>query len=123
MKLAGKKDVLIIAAALILCAVALLLFGKGRGGDTVRVYLDDELYKEASLKEDQIITVEQSNGSINEIRIQNGGVYMQYSTCDNQLCIHQGEITPENAEKRPLGSWIICLPNRVTVELVPEEVQ
>ena len=123
MKLAGKKDVLIIAAALILCAVALLLFGKGRGGDTVRVYLDDELYKEASLKEDQTITVEQSNGSINEIRIQNGGVYMQYSTCDNQLCIHQGEVTPENAEKRPLGSWIICLPNRVTVELVPEEVQ
>lgn len=123
MKLAGKKDVLIIAAALILCAVALLLFGKGRGGDTVRVYLDDELYKEASLKEDQTIIVEQSNGSVNEIRIQHGSVYMQYSTCDNQLCIHQGEITPENAEKRPLGSWIICLPNRVTVELVPEEVQ
>ena len=123
MKLAGKKDVLIIAAALILCAVALLLFGKGRGGDTVRVYLDDELYKEASLNKEQTIIVEQSNGSINEIRIQNGGVYMQYSTCDNQLCIHQGEITPENAEKRPLGSWIICLPNRVTVELVPEEVQ
>lgn len=123
MKLAGKKDVLIIAAALLLCAVALLLFGRGKGGDTVRVYLDDQPYQEASLWQDQTITVEQENGAVNEIRIENGSVYMLRSTCDNQLCIHQGEVTAENAEKRPLGSWIICLPNRVTVELVSEEAQ
>ena len=36
MKLTGKKDMLIIGGALLLCAVAYLLFGAIKGGDRVK---------------------------------------------------------------------------------------
>ena len=50
MKLTGKKDMLIIGGALLLCAVAYLLFGALKGGDRVKIYVGDELYKEISLR-------------------------------------------------------------------------
>ena len=111
MKLTGKKDMLIIGGALLLCAVAYLLFGALKGGDRVRIYVGDELYKEISLREDQTVIIEQQDCK-NVIRIENGGV--------NQDCIEQGTVTPENAGSRALGNWIICLPNKVSVELAPE---
>lgn len=120
MKLTGKKDILIIGGALLLGMAAHLLFGAQRGGDRVRIYVGDELYKEVSLSEEQTVIVEQQNCK-NVIRIENGGVFMQEATCRNQDCIEQGTVTPENAGSRALGGWIICLPNRVSVELMPEE--
>ena len=120
MTLTGKKDMLIIGGALLLGAAAYLLFGAQGGGDRVRIYIGDELYEEVSLNEDQMVAVGQQ-GCKNVIRIENGGVFMQESTCRNQDCIGQGTVTPENAGSRALGGWIICLPNRVSVELVPEE--
>ncbi len=120
MKLTGKKDMLIIGGALLLGMAAYLLFGAQRGGDRVRIYVGDELYKEVSLSEEQTVIVEQQNCK-NVIRIENGGVFMQETTCRNQDCIEQGIVTPENAGSRALGGWIICLPNRVSVELMPEE--
>lgn len=120
MKLTGKKDMLIIGGALLLCAVAYLLFGALKGGDSVKIYVGDELYKEISLREDQTVIIEQQDCK-NVICIENGGVFMQESTCRNQDCIEQGTVTPENAGSRALGSWIICLPNKVSVELAPEE--
>lgn len=120
MKLTGKKDMLIIGGALLLGVVTYLLFGAQKGGDRVRIYVGDELYKEISLSEDHTVIVERQDCK-NVIRIENGGVFMQESTCRNQDCIEQGIVTPENAGSRALGRWIICLPNRVSVELVPEE--
>ena len=114
MKLTGKKDMLIIGGALLLCAVAYLLFG------ALKIYVGDELYKEISLREDRTVIIEQQDCK-NVIRIENGGVFMQESTCRNQDCIEQGTVTPENAGSRALGSWIICLPNKVSVELAPGE--
>ncbi|MBQ2985308.1 MAG: NusG domain II-containing protein [Clostridia bacterium] len=119
MKLIGKKDIVIIGAALAVCLVAALLFAGSAGGE-VRVYVGEELYEEASLYMDKTIVIDQHNGSRNEVRIENGGVYMAFSTCENQNCVHQGEMTPDNIASRALSNWIICLPNRVTVELAEE---
>ena len=86
----------------------------------MKIYVGDELYKEISLSEDQTVIIEQQDCK-NVIRIENGGVFMQESTCRNQDCIEQGTVTPENAGSRALGNWIICLPNKVSVELAPGE--
>ena len=43
---------------------------------------------------------------------------MKSATCNNQLCIGQGEVSLENFRTRFYRNEIICLPNRVTVELV-----
>lgn len=119
MKLTGKKDILIIGAALAVCLVGLLLFA-GSGGNEVRVYVGEELYEQASLYMDNTIVIEQPDGCRNEVRIEDGRVYMAYSTCENQNCVHQGEMTTDNIASRALSNWIICLPNRVTVELAEE---
>ena len=40
------------------------------------------------------------------------------SNCKNQDCIHQGQVTVDNMGSRPLANQIICLPNKVVLELV-----
>jgi len=112
-----RKDILIIAVAVALCAVAALLFAPKAGhAKAVRIYLDDELYCERPMGEDEVL-IEQ-NGQSNLVHITENGVYMERSTCENQNCVHQGEVNDSSGE---LGCWIICLPNRVSVELVMEE--
>ena len=70
---------------------------------------------------DKIITIRQENGEINKIRITPDSVDMEYSTCENQDCIGEGTITLDNYNQRILGTWIICLPNQVTIEMVPAD--
>lgn len=118
MKLAGKRDILIIGAALALCIAGALLFVHP-GGSMVRVYVGDELYEEAPLYVDRVITINQ-DGCENRVTIGGGSVYMSFSTCKNQDCVHQGKMTPDNIASRALSNWIVCLPNRVTVELTEE---
>ena len=70
---------------------------------------------------DKIITIRQENGEINKIRITPDSVDMEYSTCENQDCIGEGTITLDNYNERILGTWIICLPNQVTIAMVPAD--
>ncbi len=87
----------------------------------VNVYLNGELYASASMDEPQTITVTQDNGSENVIVIDETGVRMEYSTCINQICVHQGTLTPNQTDALATGNWIVCLPNGVTVELTQAE--
>ena len=70
---------------------------------------------------DKIITIKQDNGAINKIHITPEYVVMESSTCENQDCIGEGTITLDNYNERILGTWIICLPNQVTIEMVPAD--
>ena len=70
---------------------------------------------------DKIITIRQENGEINKVHITPEKVYMEYSSCDNQDCVQQGEIHMDTYKTRILGTYVICLPNNVTVEMVPAE--
>ena len=64
------------------------------------------------------VTVDQGNGKVNVIHMTEKGFYMASSTCDNQLCVHQGEVTVDNYQQRILGASVLCLPNNVDLELV-----
>ena len=59
----------------------------------------------------------------NAIHVTQDSMYMKSATCENQNCIKQGTVNLQNMETRVLGNMIICLPNRVVLELLlPEEV-
>lgn len=73
-----------------------------------------------AMDRDKIITIRQDNGEVNEVHITPQEVYMESSTCANQDCVGQGHVTLDNIGTRILSGYIICLPNAVTVELVPE---
>ena len=70
---------------------------------------------------DKVITIRQSDGKINKVHITPEKVYMENSTCENQDCVGQGEITLDNYKTRILSTFVICLPNAVTIEMVPVE--
>jgi len=58
---------------------------------------------------------------VNIIHITPMGVFMESATCENQDCVHQGEVTLENKNARVLENLIICLPNQVYLELYSTE--
>lgn len=64
------------------------------------------------------VTVDQGNGKVNVIHMTENGFYMASSTCDNQLCVQQGEVTVDNYQQRILGASVLCLPNNVDLELI-----
>lgn len=70
---------------------------------------------------DKVITIRQDDGKVNKVHITPEKVYMESSTCENQDCVGQGEITLDNYKTRILSTYVICLPNAVSVEMVPAE--
>ena len=70
---------------------------------------------------DKIITLRQDDGKINKVHITPEKVYMESSTCDNQDCVQQGEVHVDTYKDRILGTYVICLPNNVSIEMVPAE--
>lgn len=106
-----KKADIILAAVLIIVGIAIsyiLSFGQETGSN-LTISCDGEKFGSYSLYEDREIEVKQ-NDHINKVTIKNGVVSMSFSDCRGQDCIHQGEITKS-------GEAIICLPNKVVLEI------
>ena len=70
---------------------------------------------------DKIITIRQDEHTINRVHITRESVYMESSTCENQDCVGEGTVTFDNYRTRILGEYIICLPNGVSVQMIPAE--
>lgn len=80
------------------------------------------VYQPIPLTEEGEYTVKQgTSGMENVIHVTPTSVNMKSSTCDNQDCVQQGEVTLNNMKERILGNMIICLPNEVTLELYTPE--
>ena len=118
----NKKNILVIGGILLIAAVLLVLTLVNRpmtavDEDMVIITVDGKEYARVPLSKPQTVTVQQKDGSVNVVEISNHGAVMLSSTCDNQLCVEMGEVTVDNWEFRPNQQFIICLPNRVGVEL------
>lgn len=119
-----KRDVVIIAVFLAVALIgmaAVKLFSPSGSITYADIYVNDALYEVAPLNEDSVIVIDQGNGKVNYVEIKDGSVFMSDSTCTDKLCISQGAMSPDSYEERPMLNWIICLPNRVTVELRIDE--
>lgn len=115
-----KRDLFLIGIALVLALGAWALkplWTPDAAEDQIVVMVDKQEFARIPLSEPQTLTVAQTNGSRNVIEITPQGAYMKDSTCQGHDCILQGPVTLENYEYRPNQSFIICLPNKVTVEL------
>ena len=122
----NKKNYLVIGGILLIAAVMLTLTLLNRpmtvvDEDMVIISVDGKEYARVPLSKPQTVTVAQKDGSVNVVEISDHGAVMLSSTCDNQLCVEMGEVTVDNWEYRPNQQFIICLPNRVGVELAVTE--
>lgn len=119
-----KRDIIIIAVFLLVAVTGLIavkVFMPTGNITYADIYVNDSLYEAVPLNEDSVITIDQGDGKVNHVEVKNGSIFMADSTCADHLCVDQGSMSPENYEKRPMLNWIICLPNRVTVELRIEQ--
>lgn len=106
-----KRDFILIGAVLVLALLCWLIpraagIFAGEEASQVRITVGGEEYGTYSLSEDQTIEINDTN--ICEIK--DGEVNMTQADCPDQLCIHQGPIHIQ-------GETIVCLPNRVVVEI------
>ena len=115
-----KRDIIIIVVFLAVALVGLFaikLFAPRGNISYADIYVGDALYEAVPLNKDTTITIDQGDGTVNYVEVKDGAVFMADSTCADHICISQGAMDPENYESRPMLNWIICLPNRVTVQL------
>lgn len=122
-----KRDLLLILTVVLIAAALLgatVLSGSGKvAKGQMNVYVNGKLHDTVTIVNGKDYTVQQEDGSVNVIRMTENGFYMLSSTCHNQLCIGQGEANADNWNRRSLGTHVICLPNRVDVELVLTDEQ
>ena len=78
-------------------------------------------YAPILLDREDVRTLTQGEDTVNTIHVTPDGIWMEASTCENQDCVEQGMVTAENRQSRVLGNVIVCLPNRVQLELFTAE--
>lgn len=139
-----KNDIILVLVLLLLAATGLFafkIFNSGEGRN-VRVTIDGELYGEYELGNNSSTGDEGYDAVINDINMQNsdnvagnkeyqgdyqlikipgtvgecilvikdGEAYMQEADCPNQICVHHSPVSHK-------GETIVCLPNRVIIEI------
>lgn len=104
-----KNDFILALLILFIAVIGILLyiqFGKEEAG-LVTITVDGQLYGTYSLKENREIRINDTNTVV----IRNGVVDMIWANCPDQVCVEHQMIS-KNKET------IVCLPNRVIVEIV-----
>lgn len=109
-----KADIILLIVILAVgIPMSVLSLTAGTGGDKVKISTDGQVYGIYTLNEDCEIDVTE-DGHTNHITIKGGQVSMSYSTCRNQVCVNTGAISQSK-------DAIVCLPNRVVVEIISSE--
>ncbi len=94
--------------------------GRLPGSAYLLVSVNNRMYEPIPLHEDFYLDIFREGGYHNEVVSRSGAVSMSFSTCDNQLCVHQGEVSLDNRDLRALFNQIVCLPNEVLLEVLDE---
>ena len=98
-----KADFIVLGFVLVL----LLAWGvTTSGGEEVSIFVNSEVYKTLSLKENTTINIETEYGKTTVV-IADGEVFIKETDCPNKLC-QKGAISKA-------GQSIVCLPNRVSI--------
>lgn len=106
----AKNDIILILSLVLLALVAgaaLLLFKPE--GDVVSVSVDGEVIAEYSLSEDVEVEIE-TDGGYNLLVIEGGRARVERASCPDGICAAHRPISQD-------GASIICLPNRVVIEV------
>ena len=107
-----RNDLILILSLLLLIGLGTALYFGLREKEDIMVHIYYEKEKVAVLEIN-----ENREFEINQviIVIENQEVYVKFSTCKDQICVHQGHISSS-------GQTITCLPQRVVVQLVGKGV-
>lgn len=109
-----KNDILLLAVVLVLAGLLWLGLRLFQGeGATVRVTIDGAEYGSYPLNKAQTITIGDEE-HFNLLVIEDGAASIAEASCPDKLCVRQGKAAFN-------GQSIICLPNKVVVEVLGGE--
>ncbi len=110
-----RKNDIILAAVLVLVAALIWLFIylTRTEGASVLVTVDGKVYGEYPLDTDAEIRIGDQD-AYNLLVINDGKTQIAEASCPDKLCVNQGKICFD-------GQSIICLPNKVVVEVTGGE--
>ena len=106
-----KKRDWIAAAVILAAALIFALVGKVTAlpAQDLRITVNGENHGIYDITEDQEIKINDTN----ICQIEDGKVRMTWADCPDQICVHTAEISKD-------GGSIICLPNRIVLEIISE---
>ncbi len=111
MKSFSKNDLyLIIAFLAVFALITVFLQLTGKEGTQVQVSVDAKVIATYPLSEDISVVIDGFGGGTNRLEIKGGSAYLTDTSCPDHLCEKMGKINS-------VGQSIICLPNRVVVEI------
>lgn len=106
----SRCDLILIGAILLIAlAAALVTFLMKSEGDTVSVTVDGKLYGEFPLSVNTEVTVESPLG-YNILIIEDGVAYIREASCPDGICSSHRPVKND-------GESIICLPNKMVLEI------
>ena len=119
-KIFGNKKVLadvilVLSLLLVSLSVFLIIVLAREEGSLVVVSVNGEKVAEYSLSRDGEYSL---NGGTNILVIEDGKAYLSYSDCPDKTCVEGNGIFGRKISY--VGQRIVCLPNRVMVEIVGE---
>ncbi|MCL1793613.1 MAG: NusG domain II-containing protein [Oscillospiraceae bacterium] len=110
MKILKKSDVVLIAGFVAFAAAFWFIFSPAQGGDTVVIKSNGKIYEEVPLGQNKEIPIYSKEGALtNIVTIQDKEAFVSYASCPGKLCMKHSPIDS--------GGVIVCLPNRVSVEI------
>lgn len=114
-----RGDLWLIAIVLIALGItSWMMFQQRAASDSydgvkyARITVDRDHYRTVRLDEEQMIEIRTKYG-YNLLQVKDGGVRMIEGDCRDDLCVLMGF-------KDRIGDTIVCLPNRVLVEIIGE---
>lgn len=112
----SKNDIWFITVLLAVVLSGSLFLHRfySREGGQVVVSVDGQVYGSYSLETDQEIPITIDGKVTNVLVIEDGMADMVEADCPDKLCVHQRAISKNN-------ETIVCLPNRVVVEVTESE--
>lgn len=109
-----KADIFLLLILLVLGMIATYLVSSADDlGTHVKISVAGEVYGTYSLDEDRTITIGKYK-NYNKVVIKNGKVFMSDADCPNKICVKHSPINST-------GENIVCLPNKVLIEIVGGE--
>ena len=110
-----KKDMIIYVSVLLLFGAACLYTALVKmyrpAGTYVRVSVDGRIVAEYPLSRDAETDIEGYSGGNLRLIIKDGTAYVSASTCPDKICVRHSAVSHT-------GESIICMPNRVVVEII-----
>lgn len=114
-KILGKNDLILIIFLLIMTSVVgVIIFFTKHEGKQVVVSVDGVVTDIYSIEDDGTYEIQGYDGGRNILVIADGVAYMSEASCPDHLCMGMGRISN-------VGQSIICLPNRVIIEIRDEK--